>query len=76
MNVSIRSDGMIGETPTVALSRNPSAVSDAPHSKGAGEPRKSGGARPIQRFEGSRPWGGLCILNGIGLMNRGFGNRY
>ena len=51
------------------LSRNPSAVSDAPDSKCAGEPGRFGGARPIQRFEGSRPWGGdyaYSIVLGLG----------
>jgi hypothetical protein len=40
------------------LSRNASAVSDAPHSKKAGRFGTSCGARPIQLFEGSRLWGG------------------
>ena len=38
------------------LSRNASAVSDAPHNRWAGRFGKSYGARPIQLFEGSRPW--------------------
>ena len=32
---------------------------DAPHSKKAGRFGTSCGARPIQLFEGSRPWGGI-----------------
>jgi hypothetical protein len=39
--------------------RNASAVSDAPHYKSAGRFGTSCGARPIQLFEGSRPWGGI-----------------
>jgi len=35
------------------------AVSDAPHHKSAGRFGRSCGARPIQLFEGSRPWGGI-----------------
>jgi hypothetical protein len=35
---------------------NASVVSDAPHSKNAGRFGTSCGARPIQLFEGSRPW--------------------
>jgi hypothetical protein len=35
-----------------------SVVSDAPHWKNAGRSGTSCGARPIQLFEGSRPWGG------------------
>ena len=37
---------------------NASAVSDAPHSQRAGRLGELCGARPIQLFEGSRPWGG------------------
>jgi len=44
-----------------------SAVSDAPHSKCAGRFRAAG-ARPIQLFEGSRPWGLLCIFNRVGVL--------
>jgi|SRR5215472_6858159 len=29
-----------------------------------------GGARPIQLFEGSRPWGGICKLNGVGVKRK------
>src|ERR1700693_4543112 len=44
---------------------NASVVSDAPHSKNAGRFGTSCGARPIQLFEGSRPWveQTLWILN-------------
>jgi hypothetical protein len=38
------------------FTRNASVVSDAPHSKNAGRFGTSCGARPIQLFEGSRPW--------------------
>ena len=38
------------------LSPNASVVTDAPHSKNAGRFGTSCGARPIQLFEGSRPW--------------------
>src|SRR5215472_9993933 len=31
---------------------------------------KSWGARPIQLFEGSRPWGGICKLNGVGVKRK------
>jgi len=46
------------------LSRNASAVSDAPRSEGAGRLRVS-----VQLFEGSRPWGGdyvYSIVLGLG----------
>src|SRR5271169_4020774 len=43
---------------SVKLPRNVSAVSDAPDSKCEGRVGDAG-ARPIQRFEGSRPWGGV-----------------
>ena len=36
-----------------------SAVSDAPDSKLGGRFLKSCGARPLQLFEGSRPWVGI-----------------
>jgi hypothetical protein len=42
----------------VFLSRNASAVSDAPHERSAGRFVGWCGARPIQLFEGSRPWVG------------------
>ena len=47
--------------PNIRLSRstNARAVSDAPHYKSAGRFGKPCGARPIQLFEGSRPWGGI-----------------
>jgi hypothetical protein len=55
------------------LSPNASAVSDAPQSKCAGRLGKSCGARPIQLFEGSRPWGGIYgNLNGVGVMRKGW----
>jgi len=41
------------------LSRNASAVSDAPGSGAAGRFREACGARPIQLFEGSRPRGSI-----------------
>jgi hypothetical protein len=44
--------------PGPSLSGNASVVSDAPHDRWAGRLGKSGGARPIQLFEGSRPWAG------------------
>src|SRR6516162_9228736 len=50
------------------LARNASAVSDAPHSRSA-QVGSVLGARSIQRFEGSRPWGGdyaYSIMLGLG----------
>ena len=61
-------------TNLVKLPTNLSAVSDAPEGKGAGEPGRSGGARPIQRFERSRPWGGdyaYSIVFGVRREARG-----
>jgi|SRR5882762_8426810 len=56
---------------TRKLSRNASAVSDAPHSKCAGRLGKSCGARPIQLFEGSRAWEGIYAnSNGVGVMRQ------
>ena len=49
-------------------SPNASAVSDAPHSRSA-QVGSVLGARSIQRFEGSRPWGGdyaYSIMLGLG----------
>jgi hypothetical protein len=53
----------LGESSVRKLSRNASAVSDAPHSWWAGRFAKSRGARPIQLFEGSRLWVGWTLWN-------------
>src|SRR5664280_1112444 len=64
-----RPDSVLSCPTAVSFPCNLSAVSDAPEGKCAGEPGRSGGARPIQRFEGSRPWGGdyaYSIVLGLG----------
>lgn len=57
----------------VKLTRNASAVSDAPRKTHA-TCTLGVGAHSIQPFEGSRPWGGrLCIFNVVGFRGEGSG---